>query len=166
MRIRRVSRSRRPNWAARFTTLAVVVALAAGVVVLDLHHSPPSAPSRQVRHVEGCRLGASASAGGARVSTWSLIAELRGPTPAYSSPRSQTPSLQLNATWSSVTSLPVVTASKGWLQVRLVARSNSQTEWIKASSCSLTRTRYHVVVDLARHRLLLFRLGTLTVDAP
>jgi hypothetical protein len=113
--------------------------------------------------VQGCRLGATGSACGANVRPWSLIATLNGPTPGYSSPHSLTPSRQLTAT----SALPVVaTAPGGWLRVRLVARPNGQTTWISTASCSLTRTSFHIVIDLARHRLLLFRLGRLAVDAP
>jgi hypothetical protein len=52
------------------------------------------------------------------------------------------------------------------VRVRLLARPNGQTTWISTASCSLSRTSYHIVVDLTRHRLLLFRLDRLAIDAP
>jgi hypothetical protein len=71
-------------------------------------------------------------------------------------------------TWAGVSSaLPVVVSRSGWLEVRVVVRPPAtQTAWVKSSDVTISRTPFHVVVDLSRRRLMLFHRGGLVMCAP
>jgi lipoprotein-anchoring transpeptidase ErfK/SrfK len=58
------------------------------------------------------------------------------------------------------TVLPVLgRAAGGWLRVRLPGRPNSRTGWISVHATSLSATPWHLVVDRARRRVVVFRSG-------
>jgi lipoprotein-anchoring transpeptidase ErfK/SrfK len=58
------------------------------------------------------------------------------------------------------TVLPVLgRAAGGWLQVRLPGRPNSRTGWISVHATSLSVTPWHLVIDRARRRVIVFRSG-------
>ena len=72
------------------------------------------------------------------------------------------------STWADApSSLPVIAALPGWVEVRLVARPPAPgTAWIPSASASITRTPYRIVVDLTLTRLLLFRHSQLKMCVP
>jgi len=55
------------------------------------------------------------------------------------------------------TVLPVLSrAAGGWLHVRLPGRPNGSTGWIRARATTASVTRWHIVVDRAQRRVLVF----------
>jgi len=55
------------------------------------------------------------------------------------------------------TVLPVLgRAAGGWLHVRLPGRPNGSTGWIRARATTASVTRWHIVVDRAQRRVLVF----------
>jgi lipoprotein-anchoring transpeptidase ErfK/SrfK len=71
------------------------------------------------------------------------------------------------ATWHSAAStLPVIEARPGWLEVRLAQRPNGSTAWVLASDVTLATTPYRIVIDLATTRLMLYRAGRLVMSSP
>jgi len=73
----------------------------------------------------------------------------------------------METTWPSATTFPVIaTAPGGWLKIRLIARPNGQTAWVNSSSCTVTRTSYHLVVDLSARQLLVFDQARLAYRLP
>jgi hypothetical protein len=48
----------------------------------------------------------------------------------------------------------------------LLQRPNGQTAWIATTDVSLTRTDYHVVVDLSAKRLILYQRSKVVLQAP
>ncbi|HEX3462212.1 MAG TPA: L,D-transpeptidase [Acidimicrobiales bacterium] len=96
-----------------------------------------------------------------------LIATLSGPTPAYADSTTPTVLLTIPATYSAATlALPVIAEQNQRVEVRLLQRPNNVTAWIAQSSVSLTRTPYHLYVDLSTHRLLLYDNSKLVLRAP
>ena len=58
------------------------------------------------------------------------------------------------------TVLPVLgRAAGGWLHVRLPGRPNGETGWIRIQATALSVTPWHIVVDTARRRVLVYRAG-------
>ena len=58
--------------------------------------------------------------------------------------------------------LPVIGRSTGgWLHVRLPGRPNGATGWIRTQATALTSTSWHVIVDTAHRRVLVFKKGRL-----
>lgn len=96
-----------------------------------------------------------------------LIATLNGPTPAYADPTTPTVLLTIPATYSAATlALPVIAQQNQRVEVRLLQRPNTGTAWIAQSSVSLTRTPYHLYIELSTHRLLLYDNSKLVLRAP
>jgi len=103
-----------------------------------------------------------------QVPPWTFVAVVGRPTPAYASPESSTSTATVSATWGGAPSaLPVVGQRRGWTEVRLVQRpSGASTGWLKSSSVTLSRTPYHVVVDLGATRVVLFERSRVVLCAP
>jgi len=58
------------------------------------------------------------------------------------------------------TVLPVLgRAAGGWLRVELPGRPNGQTGWIRTRATAVAATRWHVVVEIARRRVLVYHAG-------
>jgi lipoprotein-anchoring transpeptidase ErfK/SrfK len=57
------------------------------------------------------------------------------------------------------TALPVLGRHGRWLKVRLPGRPNSHTGWISRSATSLSVTPWHLVVDLSRRQLIVYKAG-------
>ncbi len=58
------------------------------------------------------------------------------------------------------TVLPVLdSAAGGWLRVRLPGRPNGATGWIRARATAVGVTRWHIVVERAGRRVLVYRAG-------
>jgi len=96
-----------------------------------------------------------------------LIATLHGPAPTYASATSATATGSVPPTWSGATlGLPVIDIRQGRCDVRLLQRPNGLTAWIATSDVSLTRTDYHVVVDLAARRLFLYQRSKVVLQTP
>jgi lipoprotein-anchoring transpeptidase ErfK/SrfK len=57
------------------------------------------------------------------------------------------------------TVLPMLGRAAGWLHVRLPGRPNGRTGWIQARATAAAVTPWHIVVDTARRRVLIFRTG-------
>jgi lipoprotein-anchoring transpeptidase ErfK/SrfK len=55
--------------------------------------------------------------------------------------------------------LPVLGRHGRWLKVRLPGRPNSHTGWISRSATSLSVTPWHLVVDLSRRQLIVYKAG-------
>lgn len=104
----------------------------------------------------------------APVAAWAPIATLNTTIPGYASPQALTPEVTVPPTWAGAPSaLPVIASRPGWVEVRLVARTPAvQSVWIRTSGASLSRTPYHVVVDLQSAHVMLFRRGILRMCAP
>lgn len=157
------------SWGARrlLISAAVVVILGAGLGSgLVAAFRSTTRGHRSAASSDECRIGATASSCGLHVPKWSLIATLPGSALAYARPSASSPSFPVLSSWPSANSFPVIaTAAGGWLEIRLIARPNGQTGWISSSSCTLTRTSDHVVVDLSRRQLLLFKEGRLAFRA-
>lgn len=50
-------------------------------------------------------------------------------------------------------------AAGGWLRVRLPGRPNGRTGWIRTRATTVAATPWHIVVDTARRRVLVYRAG-------
>ncbi|MGH9097459.1 MAG: hypothetical protein ACRDWB_08545, partial [Acidimicrobiales bacterium] len=84
----------------------------------------------------------------------SLIATLKGPTPAYSDPTTSTVLGTISPSWSGATlALPVIAQTGQRAEVRLLQRPNDGTAWIALASASLSYSPYHLYVDLSTNRL-------------
>jgi lipoprotein-anchoring transpeptidase ErfK/SrfK len=57
------------------------------------------------------------------------------------------------------TVLPVLGATRRWLHVRLPGRPNGHTGWIRRAATVAATTRWHVVVELGRRRVVVYRAG-------
>jgi lipoprotein-anchoring transpeptidase ErfK/SrfK len=58
------------------------------------------------------------------------------------------------------TVLPVLGhTTGGWLRVRLPGRPNGRTGWISSRATTAAATPWHIVVDIARRRVLAYRAG-------
>lgn len=57
------------------------------------------------------------------------------------------------------TVLPVIGATGRWLHVRLPGRPNGSTGWIRKAATVVAMTRWHVVVELGRRRVVVYRAG-------
>ncbi len=97
---------------------------------------------------------------------WTLVATTRGAIPSFrypGGPRSGT----VPASWHTAPStLPVIAARPGWLDVRLAQRPNESTAWVLATDVTLATTPYRIVIDLATTHLMLYRAGQLVLSAP
>ena len=51
-------------------------------------------------------------------------------------------------------------------EVRIAQRPNGQVGWIRQGSARLTRTPFHLVIDLRSTHLQLYQRGRLAMDAP
>jgi L,D-transpeptidase catalytic domain len=101
------------------------------------------------------------------VPTATLIATLHGPAPSYASATAPAATGSVSPVWSGSTlGLPVIEIRRGRCHVRLLQRPNGQTAWIATTDVSLTRTDYHVVVDLSAKRLILYRRSKVVLQAP
>ena len=97
----------------------------------------------------------------------SLIATLKGPTPAYSDPTTTTLLGTISPSWSGATlALPVIAQQGQRAEVRLLQRPNDGTAWIALASVSLSYSPYHLYVDLSTNRLLLYNASKLVLKAP
>jgi len=96
-----------------------------------------------------------------------LIATLHGPASSYASATAPAATGSVPPTWSGATlGLPVIQIGHGRCHVRLLQRPNGLTAWVATSDVSLTRTDYHVIVDLAARRLFLYRRSKVVLQAP
>jgi lipoprotein-anchoring transpeptidase ErfK/SrfK len=95
-----------------------------------------------------------------------LLATADGSVPAFAAPGgSQTG--RVPGTWHAAPStLPVIAAQAGWLEVRLAQRPNETTTWVRASDVTLSTTAYAIVIDLATTHLMLYQGGRLVFSAP
>lgn len=59
------------------------------------------------------------------------------------------------------TVLPVIGATARWLHVRLPGRPNGAAGWIRKAATVASTTRWHLVVELGRRRLAVYRTGRL-----
>jgi hypothetical protein len=101
-----------------------------------------------------------------QIEPWTLIATLTADTPTYADASSLKVIQTLPAQWlGAPQALPVIQAHNSRLEVRLLQRPNGSTAWISSTAAQLTRTQYHVVVDLTAKRLLLFDRSKLIMNA-
>ena len=95
-----------------------------------------------------------------------LLATLHGPVQGYATPNGAK-AATIPATWhGAVSTLPVVTAQPGWVDVRLAQRPNESTAWVRVGDVSLTSTPYQIVIHLAATHLDLYKSGHLVLSAP
>ena len=149
----------------RLATVVVAVGalVALGLLLIGRYSTQPSA-TPTARAGVGLAL---ASHPPLTIAPWTRIATLSGPTPVYATSTSATVVSELPAEWSGAASaLPVIESKHGRLEVRLVQRPNGVTAWIPASAASVSRTPYHLVVDLAARQLLVFKAAKLVRRAP
>ena len=163
--LRRSTGARRGHRAVRLATVVVTVGalVALGLVLIGRYSTHRSATP-----TAGAGVGlALASHPPLKIAPWTRIATLGGPTPGYATSTSATVVSELPAEWSGAASaLPVIESKHGRLKVRLVQRPNGVTAWIPASAASVSRTPYHLVVDLAARQLLVFKAAKLVRRAP
>jgi lipoprotein-anchoring transpeptidase ErfK/SrfK len=57
------------------------------------------------------------------------------------------------------TVLPVLGTRTGWLHVRLPGRPNGHTGWIRQAATALRTTSWHLVVDISKRRVTVYRKG-------
>ena len=126
------------------------------------NHSPPNKPSPRHRISIAPDFHPPIT-----VAPSSLIATLKGPTPAYSDPTTQTVLGTISASWSGATlALPVIAQQGQRAEVRLLQRPNDGTAWIALASASLSYSPFHLYVDLSTNRLLLYNASKLVLRAP
>jgi lipoprotein-anchoring transpeptidase ErfK/SrfK len=95
-----------------------------------------------------------------------LLATLHGAVQGYATPNGAK-AATIPATWhGAVSTLPVVTAQPGWVDVRLAQRPNESTAWVRVGDVSLTSTPYQIVIHLAATHLDLYKSGHLVLSAP
>jgi len=96
------------------------------------------------------------------------LAALLSAHEAFSQPRLDSTQLELVPPSRPLTRertvLPVLGTHTGaagqvWLHVRLPGRPNSHTGWIKRTKTALSTTRWHIVVDTAGRRVIVYNAG-------
>jgi lipoprotein-anchoring transpeptidase ErfK/SrfK len=96
-----------------------------------------------------------------------LVATVHATIPGYANPRNGRPSLTIEPTWHGEPSaLPVIWASRGWVDVRLPQRPNGLTAWVKDADVTFSSTPYKILVDLATRQLIVFKHLRLTAAFP
>jgi lipoprotein-anchoring transpeptidase ErfK/SrfK len=154
MRIARAARS-------RVTMCTAVVAVLAITAASCGSGAPPSGGTSG----GGLTLGSGQAAPTVPVGS-TLLATLPKAVQSYVNPGGAKGPV-LPATWHGAKStLPVVTAQPGWLDVRLAQRPNESTAWIPIGDATLTSTPYKILIDLAKEHLYLFRSNRLVWAAP
>ncbi|HWE65826.1 MAG TPA: L,D-transpeptidase [Acidimicrobiales bacterium] len=95
-----------------------------------------------------------------------LLATTHGTIPGYAAPGGAK-SVSIPAMWhGAISTLPVIWAKPGWLDVRLAQRPNGSTAWVRDSAVSLTSTPYRIVVNLKTTRIYLYKSGHMIFSAP
>jgi lipoprotein-anchoring transpeptidase ErfK/SrfK len=131
--------------------------------------SPPTAQKTPAQH--GMSLGSltnADSSGDAPVAPAgsTLLATLHGAVQGYATPGGAKGPI-IPATWhGAVSTLPVVTAQPGWLDVRLAQRPNESTAWVPVADVTLTSSPYKILIDLKAMHLYLFKADKLIYAAP
>jgi lipoprotein-anchoring transpeptidase ErfK/SrfK len=131
--------------------------LSAGVAALTLASCSSSGPhptvsgsTHQLRHPVD-RAVPVAPAG------TTLVATTHGAIAGYAAPNGKKTVL-IPATWhGAVSSLPVVRATPGWVDVRLAQRPNGSTAWVRDTDVTFTATPYKILIDLKTTSLILFK---------
>ena len=95
-----------------------------------------------------------------------LMASIVTTTTSYRSPGGPRESPIAPKWYGSPVFLPVIAIRSGYLDVRLPTRPNGSTAWIRRAGVPLSHTPYRIVIDLGTRHLLLYRDGTLVLDAP
>jgi lipoprotein-anchoring transpeptidase ErfK/SrfK len=94
--------------------------------------------------------------------TQELVALLR-PHEARSEPAARSAPLGLVQATTPITEertvLPVLARHRQWLKVRLPGRPNSHTGWISRAATARSVTAWHIVVDLSRRQVTVYRAG-------
>jgi hypothetical protein len=139
-----------------------------GTVAVPRPESPANEPlATQPTQSRGADFDRSGFPSSITVAPSYLVATLSGPTPAYADSTTATVLQTIPATYSAATlALPVIAQQNQRVEVRLLQRPNTATAWIAQSSVSLTRTPYHLYVELSTHRLLLYDNSKLVLRAP
>jgi lipoprotein-anchoring transpeptidase ErfK/SrfK len=107
----------------------------------------------------------------------STVAEAAVPEVAvYDAPEATTPSSTFENPWHvnddpSEPTVPLVflveeQRDDGWIRVLLPVRPNGTTGWARASDFRLNRTRYHLTVELAAHRITAYEGGDVLLQEP
>jgi lipoprotein-anchoring transpeptidase ErfK/SrfK len=136
---------------------AAAVCLAGGTAGWLLASGPGAAPAAGEAHAAALVL----PGGGV-----TEVARLRIPAPRYVRPGAQAEGT-VPADWYGYPSiLPVISATPGWLHVRLAQRPDGSTAWIPAADATLSATPYRIVVNLADTRLALYDHGREVFSAP
>jgi len=156
---------RRTRLALSLSCMVVVAGAVTLIVVVAVDQSGPRSSSPAQRPVTTTlELPSNRQL---KIEQWTLIATLLGTTPSYATATSSEVVQTIPAQWlGAPEALPVIRVHKGRLEVRLLERPNGSTAWISSDAALLTRTQYHVVVDLAAERLLLFDHAKLVMNAP
>jgi hypothetical protein len=92
-----------------------------------------------------------------------ILATLQDAHEAYSRPSRDSRRIELVLARRPITGerteLPVIGATKAWLHVRLPGRPNARSGWVSKSGTLASTTRWHVVVELSRRRVIVYRAG-------
>ena len=122
---------------------------------------------RRLALVTGLVVLGSLLAGAARaaptVSRSQILVTLLAPHEVHKWPSAKAASLPLIGAQRPITGvrtvLPVLGHTKSWLHVRLPGRPNGLTGWIRKKSTVMSFTTWHLVVEIARRRVIAFHHG-------
>jgi lipoprotein-anchoring transpeptidase ErfK/SrfK len=106
---------------------------------------------------------ASARAEAMAVRPTQQVVALLWPHKARSQPSARSPALGVVPATTPITEertvLPLLARNGQWLKVRLPGRPNGHTGWISRTATTRSITAWHVVVDLPRRRVSVYRAG-------
>jgi hypothetical protein len=158
----------------RFGLAALAAVAAAGMLAScggQLRRAPSADPTTSLRTLPTTTVSSlsALSTGTVRRSpepAVSLVARLRRAAPASVTPGAPAVE-QVPASWYGYPSiLPVISTTRGWVEVREAQRPNESTAWVPAADVTVSRDPYYLVVSLATTHLELFFHGYPLIDVP
>jgi lipoprotein-anchoring transpeptidase ErfK/SrfK len=154
----------------RFGPCVVVGALAVAAAGCGASGSTPVAAPKPHAHphpVARLSTNTAVSTSSPLVPAGTLVATTKGSIGGYAAPGAAAPAMTVPGTWYGYPSeLPVITTTRGWLEVRLAQRPNESTTWVREQDVTLANTPYAIVVDLATMHLLVYDDGAQIFDFP
>lgn len=150
----------------RVTLMAVLVISVAACSTLT--PSGPSSLKANAHSTASIRLSENSQSGAtpSLPAGSTLLATLHQATQGYASPGGAKGPLIPDSWHGAVSTLPVVTAQPGWVDVRLAQRPNESTAWIQVAQVTLTSTPYKILVDLKTMHVDLFKNDAPIFSAP
>jgi lipoprotein-anchoring transpeptidase ErfK/SrfK len=144
----------------------VLAAVGAAALILTSCGGGSAGPSAAKGASVGLLTAGSGSTAPSAPAGSTLLATTRGAVQGYVTPGGAKGPL-VPATWhGAVSTLPVVTAQPGWVDVRLAQRPNESTTWVPLADVALSSSAYEIVIHLSTTRLDLYKSGHLVFSAP